>query len=317
MFAAVPPPPTFPVRTVTVAGIPGRLGGPVGPIALDGRYAAYAIVRDSIPGCPFGVRVYRLDLQTGRSVQASGGATCSQEQTSTGRGVFQLAVSGTRTSWLANEGGNTESDDILFSSTAPGKDKIVARSHRTGPDPDTLTGSWLGGLVSDGTRITYKAWTSADPAVLDASADAGRVAVLRGDGSVTVLGIDGRTLQTLQPGAAARAVALDGGLVAVLVKGSGVDVYDRTTAALLHTWPVASGASTLDAHNGVASYIAGGTVHVLNLLTGRDATVLTGKRIQVTGARIDAAGLLYAFDTRSQGKIVFVPFAAVAKTVGR
>jgi hypothetical protein len=305
-------PPAFPPHTVTVAGAPAAKGGPVGVIALDGRYAAYAIVRNTLPGCPFGIRVYRLDLATGRSTAASGRTTCAQSQTSTGRGVVQIALTGARTDWLVSQGGNTESDGYLFEN-----DRLVGKAIAMGPDLDTLSGSWIGGLVSDGTRISYSKWTTSDAPVVDASADAGREAVLRGDGSLTITGIRKQLLNTLQAPPGARAVALDGATVSVLVKGPTVDVYDRTTGALEHTWPVSSGAATLDARNGIATYIAGEAVHVLDLSTGRDATVFTGKRTQITGARLDAAGLLYAFDTRSQGKIVFVPFRAVASRLGR
>jgi hypothetical protein len=323
----------LPARTLTFAGVPGRLGGPVGPIALDGRYAAYSIVRDSLPGCPLGARVYRLDLATGRSSTVSGRATCAQEQTSTGRGLFAIAVAGARTAWLVNFGGNTESGETLFASAGSGRDAVVVRSDRTGPDLDTLSGTEIGGLVSDGSRISYSTWNTSgsgaldrlpgpvrlaedDAAVTAASADAGRVAVLRGDGSVAIFGIAGALLQTLVP-ANARAVALTGDIVAVLVKGGTVDAYDRTSGALEHAWPVAAGASTLDASSGIATYVAGDTVHVLDLLTGRDATVFAGKRVQVAGARIDTAGLLYAYDTRSAGKLVFTPLATVAKRLGR
>lgn len=319
--------------TLTVPGIPGRLGGPVGPVALDGRSAAYAVVRDSMQGCHFGARVYRLDLQIRRSTAASGAKTCAQEPTSTGRGIDAIAVAGKRTTWLVNEGGNTESDNLLFSSAAPGRDTVVASSVASGPDLDKLAGGWIGGLVSDGSRISYSTWTSSGggalhrfpgpttigkdgSAIVDSSADAGRVAVLRGDGSVAIFGIAGQLLQTVQP-ANARAVALAGSLLAVVVKGGTLDVYDRTTGALLHAWPIASGARSIDASTGIATYVAGAAVHVIDLDTGRDVTVATGTRRQVSGARIDTAGLLYAFNTRSQGEVVFVPFAAVAKSLDR
>lgn len=322
--------PLLAALTLTIPGVPGRLGGPVGPIALDGRYAAYTVVRDAMPGCHFAERVYRLDLKTRKSTPVSGARTCVQEPTSTGRGIYEVAIAGKRTTWLVNEGGNTESDNLLFSATSPGRDAIVARSTASGPDLDTLAGGWIGGLVSDGTRISYSAWTSSGSgalhrfpsttkplapdagAVVDSSADAGRVAVLRADGSVAVFGIAGQLLQTIRP-TNARAIALAGNLLAVVVKGGNADVYDRTTGALLHAWPIASGATSIDASNGIATYVAGAAVHVLDLSTGRDVTVATGKRRQVSGARIDTVGLLYAFDTRTGGTIAFVPISTVAK----
>ncbi len=321
--------PAFPPRTLTFTGVPGRLGGPVGPVALDGRYAAYSIVRDSMKGCPFGARVYRLDLATGRSTPASGHAMCSLDQTSTGSGLFRLATAGNRVAWLVNEGGNTESGELLFSSTATaGRDTILARSGRTGPDLETLTGTTIGGLVSDGTRISYSTWTvtkgtagapgaldrlpgpkqiASDPAaVVDASADAGRVAVLRADGSVAIFGIAGQTLQTVAP-PPTRAIALSGDLLAVLTSARTVLVYDRTSGALLHTWPIAAGATSLDASKGIAVYAAPHNVHLLDLTTGDDVTVAAPARAQISGARIDVAGALYGENTRTGGKVVFIP----------
>ncbi len=330
--------PAFPPRTLAFPGVPGRLGGPVGPLALDGRYAAYAIVRDSLKGCPFGARVYRLDLATGRSTPASGHATCSLDQTSTGSGVFRLATAGKRVAWLVNEGGNTESGELLFSSTAKaGKDTVLTRSSRMGPDLDTLTGTTIGGLVSDGTRISYSTWTvangtaggpgalrrlpgtkqiAADPAeVVGASADAGRVAVLRADGSVAIFGITGQTLRTIAP-PPAHALALSGDLLAVLTTSGTVAVYDRTNGTLLHTWPVAAGATSIDASRGIAVYVAPHNVHLLDLATGDDVTVVAPARAQISGARIDVAGVLYGENTRTGGEVVFIPFAQVAKSFG-
>ena len=330
--------PALPARTLTFPGAPGRLGGPVGPIALDGRYAAYAILGNSSKACQFGVHVYSLDLSTGRSTAASGHATCSWPQTSTGAGVFELAAAGKRVTWLANFGGNTESGEILFSTTAKtGRDTMLARSDRMGPDLDTLTGTEIGGLVSDGSRISYSTWSlksgttvtqgalhripmsapvASDPAaVVSASADAGRVAVLRGDGSVEVFGIAGQPLETVTP-PPARAIALSGGLLAVLTKDRTVAVYDRTDGTLLSTWPVAAGGTSIDASHGVAVYVAANHVHLLDLSTGDDVTVATPARAQVSGARIDVAGLLYGYDTRTEGKLAFVPFSSVTKSLG-
>lgn len=333
--AAAPSPPG---RTLTFPAKAFHLAGPVGPIALDGRDAVYAILSDSSKACQLGVHVYRLDLSTGRSTATSGHATCSWPQTSTGSGVFELAAAGKRVAWLANFGGNTESGEILFSSTAkPGNDTILARSDRMGPDLDTLTGTEIGGLVSDGSRISYSTWTvksgstvtagalrripaaaslASDPAaVVSASADAGRVAVLRGDGSVEVFGIAGQALETVSP-PSARAIALTGGLLAVLTKDRTVAVYDRTAGTLLYTWPVAAGGTSIDASQGVAVYVASNHVHLLDLSTGDDVTVITPARAQISGARIDVAGLLYGYDTRTEGKIAFVPFSSITKSFG-
>ena len=335
--------PPFPARTITLHGPVGAKGGPLGALALDGPFAVYVLGNKDGRGCQLGESVYRLDLATGRSRVVSGHFTCSEPQTSTGAGIETVAAAGARTAWLLNEGGNTESDDILFASTATaGKEKVLARASRTGAAPPATTGTWIGGLVADGTRISYATWTTTGTqavrtsalwrvsgggahvlargsgAVVSASAEAGRVALLRSDGTVAVYGLNGPLLQTISVGPA-HAVALDGDAVAVLTKARTVEVYDRLTGALRHTWPIASGPGPQFAASGdVAVYVTWRSIHAVNLLTGRDAVVATAKRA-IDHADLDRAGLLYDYNltwTANAGRIVFTPFTRIAAAVG-
>lgn len=357
--------PLLPARALTIVAQAGDRLGPLGPIALAGPVAAYTVV-GAAKGAPANScssgRVYRWNLASGRSSPVSGKLTCGQGESSTGGGIEQIAMAGSRTAWLYNAGGNVESGEILFSSTAiPGKDAILARSDRMeGPESGSpLAGTWIRGLVSDGSRISYSTWTTASngtisggalwrlagPAevtlargadtVVASSADAGRVAVLRSDGTVGIYGIQGQLLQTIKPGSA-QAVALTGGLVAVLTRTNTMDVYDRVTGTLLHSWPIVHGIGannapvTLDASGGIAVYLAGPSIHALDLLTGKDvvlATHETRNEPEIVSARIDSAGLLYDYDAYGtyrvkgtyydKGTVVFVPFATVATSVGR
>lgn len=315
--------------------------GWIAAIALDGASAAYDVSGRG-GRCN---RAYLWNLATGVSTRISGARTCGADSTSTGGGVVELAVAGRRAAWIVNQGGNTESNDMLVTAALPNpKEVVLARARRTGEAEEQLTGRWLGGLVSDGTRLTYNDWTTLaegtiasgglwrvsrttsvslsgrDSSVVVArSADAGHVAVLRADGTIAVHGINGALLSTITP-TSARAVALSGDRLAVLTRMSTVEVYDRTSGALLHTWPITPGAaSLLDAHRGVAAYVVWRTLHALNLETGRDAVVATQKRA-IVGARIDVPGVLYAYNTvsgiRDVGNVVLVPFAAVARRVG-
>ncbi len=335
-------PPPFRARTITVHGPVGPKGGPLGALALDGPRATYVLGNSDGHGCQLGARVYRLDLATGRSAIVSGHFTCSEPQTSTGAGIETVAAAGARTAWLLNEGGNTESDDILFASTATtGKEKALARAGRTGTSPPANTGTWIGGLVSDGTRISYATWTTSGTqaatksalwrispgsahvlaqgsgAVVSASADAGRVALLRSDGTVAIYGLTGALLQTIPVGPA-QAVTMSGDIVAVLTKHT-VEVYNRLTGALGHTWPIASGPGPqLRASGDVAVYVTWRSIHALNLLTGQDAIVATAKRA-INDAAFDSTGLLYDYNlnwTANAGRIVFTPFTQLATAVG-
>lgn len=338
--ASLPP---FPARTITLHGPVGAKGGPLGALALDGPYAAYVLGNNDGNGCQLGARVYRLDLATGRSTVASGHFTCSEPQTSTGAGIETVAAAGARTAWLLNEGGNTESDDMLFASTAtPGKEKALARAGRTGSYPPATTGTWIGGLVSDGTRISYATWTTTSTqavttsalwrvsggsarmlargsgAVVSASADAGRIALLRSDGTAAIYGLNGRLLQTITVGPA-QAVALSGDIVAVLTQAHTIEVYNRATGALRHTWPVASGPGPqFGASDDIAVYVTWRSIHALNLLTGKDAVIATEKRA-IDDAVFDRTGLLYDYNlnwTVNASRIVFTPFTRIAAAVG-
>jgi hypothetical protein len=335
--------PSFPARVLTVRAPASDLNGAAGVLALDGPYAAYAQGTVDGRSCQLGARVYRWNLATGRVSRASGGRTCALGQSSTGSGIEQIAVAGSRTAWLVNEGGNTFSGETLFSTSAvPGKDAILGTSARTGDYPPSTTGTWIGGLVSDGSRISYSTWTttstqavtasalwriagpqgvelaSGSGGAVSASADAGRVALLRPDGTVAVYGIGGQLLRTVAP-SSAQAVALSGELLAVLTKTKTVDVYDRGTGALMHSWPIAGGAAPkLTAGGGIAVYVTWRSIHALDLLTGKDAVVAT-QSTAIEDARLDGVGLLYDYNlpwATHTGKIVFVPFATVADAVG-
>ncbi|HUJ56000.1 MAG TPA: hypothetical protein VLW49_08450 [Gaiellaceae bacterium] len=228
-------------------------------------------------------------------------------------------------------------------------------------DGDLYHGDWIGGLVSGGSQVWYSTWTtdasgnvtesalwrrsgsttrqlaSGSGAVVAASADGGRVALLRTDGSVAIYGSDG-TLQTTIGGAGsadpacvticpAEGVALTGKLVAVLASAKpccgadSIEVYDRTTGALLHTWPNVSGyVWQFDAHDGIAIYGQGDRLFAIDLETGKTAVVAHRTRT-IEQARLDKAGLLYYFNGRWSSKrgwsgtLVFVPFRTIAAKV--
>jgi hypothetical protein len=111
---------------------------------------------------------------------------------------------------------------------------------------------------------------------------------------------------------------MSGDIVAVLTKHT-VEVYNRLTGALGHTWPIASGPGLqLRASGDVAVYVTWRSIHALNLLTGQDAIVATAKRA-INDAAFDSTGLLYDYNlnwTANAGRIVFTPFTQLATAVG-
>lgn len=339
------------------AAVIGSSLGPVGGIALDGTQAAYVRGVAVSRSCALGQRLYRWDLASGKTSPLSGASTCAQPTTSTGVGISQIALADSHAAWLVSSGGNLESDaDLFASTTSAGRDKHItsAVTYWDGQSCSTDTGTAINGLVSDGSSITYATWSieaggtvtgsslwrisgssvrliaGGSGVVVAASADGGRVALLRTDGTIAIYGSDGTLLQTIAGAASVgcsccfeQNVALTGGLVAVVTapqQGAPgrIDVYDRTSGALLHSWTKAvRQVWKLDAYAGIAVYAGGSNVHALDLRTGKDVVVARAARA-VDGVRLDRAGLLYflnlAWSAKNgqDGKLVFVPYRTIA-----
>jgi hypothetical protein len=287
---------------------------------MDGARLAYAVEGGST--C---TRVFVWNVRTQSAALVSGKGTCGADSTSTGGGVTQIAVAGTRLAWLVNTGGNTESTDDLYTSSLPGwNERKVASAFRSGNVDGTLRGSWLGGLVGGGDRIALNQFTTdasgtvATAALqrLDvrlatiaagkttlraASLDRHRIAVLRSDQKVALYDSDnsGRLLLTVAP-SSAREVVLRQDYIVVLTRTK--------------TLAVAAGAARLDVHSGVAAYAVGRTVHVLRLSDGKDAILATAPRA-IQGLEVEAPGIAYSYNTvkgiKEVGNLAFVPMAKV------
>jgi hypothetical protein len=311
-------------------------------LAIDGDRVAYDV------GSTLGKannRVLVWNIRTGKTTKVSGKHTRTVDDSSTGSGVFQLALAGTRVAWLANVGGNSEGDDYLFASsiTKP-KERQIATVMRNGDNcpgrSSHCAGQWLGGLVGFGSSISLNRWTTDDGgAVTDgglyalkgtkmtsvasgpdtvqaASADQGRVAVLRADGSVGLYASDGSFLRTVHS-LNATAVALSGHSLVVLTKMRTLQLYYAPSGSPSRLFSV-QGSQTprnLDVQGEIAIYSVGGSVHALNLGNRKDRVV--GKlRGGIGAAHISSAGLAYSSNRfASKGTLVFVPIARVAAAV--
>ena len=301
-------------------------------IAMDGPRLAYAVEGGST--C---TRVFVWNVRTQSAALVSGKGTCGADSTSTGGGVTQIAVAGTRLAWLVNTGGNTESTDDLYTSSLPGwKERKVASAFRSGNVDGTLRGSWLGGLVGGGDRIALNQFTTdasgtvATAALqrLDvrlatiaagkttlraASLDRHRIAVLRSDQKVALYDSDnsGRLLLTVAP-SSAREVVLRQDYIVVLTRTRTLEIFNANTGAPVKTLAVAAGAARLDVHSGVAAYAVGRTVHVLRLSDGKDAILATAPRA-IQGLEVEAPGIAYSYNTvkgiKDVGNLAFVPMA--------
>ena len=304
----------------------------VAALAMDGDRIAYD-ASPRVSAKPNAVdKVLVWNVRTGKTVKVSGKKTAAADSSSTGAGVFQLAIAGSRVAWLMNEGGNLEGDDYLFTSSLTNpKEHQVASEIRTGDgcpgrSQGRCAGQWLGGLVGSGSFLAVNRWTTdANGAVtageLDvlsgtklkrvatgagtvqaAVADGGRVAVLRADGTVALYSAAGELLLTVHTPPDTQTVALQGKRLLVGTRTRQLELYDAHTGSLrktltAHSTLTAPGKAprNLDVQGNIAIYTTGnaGELHAVNLSTGKDR-VLAKPHGGVVLAQLDRSGLAYA-----------------------
>lgn len=321
--------------------------GRIEALALDGSRIAYDVAGSG----SVGNKVLVWNARTGKTTKVSGKQTRGADDSSTGSGVFGLAIAGSRVAWLVNVGGNTEGDDYLFaSSVAKPKETKVAWVTRngdacTGGPPavnQQCSGNWLLGLVGSGKVIALDRWTtdrqapvtqSADllvlgktvkpvatdtPPFLSLAADAGRIAVLRSLGDVSLYSPSGKLLQTVHP-TSVSAAGLSGRNLVVLTTHRTLEVFDAETGLLRKTLLLRGSKQprNLDVQGNIAIYTTGSAVHAVNLSSGKDRVVAEHRGGPLFAA-IDGAGLVHASNgyTPGKGTLVFVPFKRVAAAVG-
>lgn len=221
-------------------------------------------------------KVLVWNARTGKTTKVSGKKTASADNTSTGARVFELAIAGTKVAWIANEGGNTQGYDELYTSSVKSpKEREVAHVARVGEGcggrETACAGDWLGGLVNSESVILYNTWKTdgqgnvtrgelsklvgASPKLLSqsagtveaASSDRLGVAVLRPSGTVALYARAGELLQTIHPAAPAKEVALSLDNLVVLEQNGALAVYDTRTGSLRKTFQLKGNPSYLEA----------------------------------------------------------------------
>jgi hypothetical protein len=267
---------------------------PIEALAVDGSRIAYDLGhsfadRHGKVANPVN-KVLVWNLGSGKTTKVSGRHTAQADGTGTGSGVIGLAIAGTRVAWMVNEGGNTEGDDFVYtSSVSSPKERQVATEMRTGDNCSGGTaagnphcaGTWLGGVVGSGSLIALNRWTTdaqgsitsgglytlsgakMKPVATGAgtveavAADGGRVAVLRSDGTVGIYSSTGTSLLTVAPAPSAKEIALSGRNLVVLELGGTLAVYDSHTGSLRKTFALHGDPKLLQAlavHGNVAVY---------------------------------------------------------------
>jgi hypothetical protein len=283
----------------------------IGAIGMDEGRVAYAVhdpagrcdvVKSWIPAWHFVARVTHPHAATCMPGHRAGGVT-------------NVAMAGDRLVWTTRYGDATR---VLAASTIGCKEWVVARPG---------TGQPVAGLAGDGGVLAYAlrggsvglvtndtdGWygeplSRSTVPVTGISVDGDQVATLYRSGTVTVLTAEGgHTISSFAAGPA-RAIALQGGTVAVLRSGH-VDLYSAETGLLKHSWPVPADAGSVGLHYGIAVIAARGNVLAMNVSSGRTARLL-----HVRGraaARIDSTGAIVQFNIGKRGYLRFVPMSAL------
>jgi hypothetical protein len=178
-------------------------------------------------------------------------------------------------------------------------------------------------------------------AIVARSADGGHIAVFRSTvtwpaddvspatatPTVGIYSSSGSLLHEVTLGPGAREVALSGNELVVLTEtitepgslAATLQVYDWTTGARLHVWPVKlgrAGGGGLVAHGRFAALEGSAKLHLVDLTTGKNVSIAPAG---VSRPALGSRGLVYAVNNPSlkgPGKLVFVPTAKLQPLVG-
>ncbi len=324
---------------------------PVAAVAMDGPRVAYSS----------GGKIYVWNVDNGATSVVKGAYS---------KYGAEVAIAGTRVAWVTRYviGNTYQTSEFLYSAPAGGKARLLRAARRyAGSEIGEWYGGWIAGAVGSGGTLAVSTWWShgvvctgqrlslvtptglkqiatGPGAIMAASADGGRIAVLRNPDewpyaggaptpavTVGIYSSSGTLLREIVP-STAREVALTGDRLVVLTGTKTLEVYAWKTGTLLHTWPLAKTtprlrAGHLAAYGQLATYsvdprqASSRSVHVISLATGRDVVIGTGRSGSLgyygRDAAMSARGLVYVvtyhehgrLGTPQHGKLVFVPTA--------
>ncbi len=159
------------------------------------------------------------------------------------------------------------------------------------------------------------------------SVDADRIATQTPAGPVVIYSASGAVLAEIAvPSGKSAGTALQGSQL-VTLRNNKIGLYRVSSGALVKTIPVARGSVLRDLQSGLVVYVSKRKIHVLRLLDGRNVTYAPPGSGPVD-AQIERSGLFYSYNTKSAlylmrfpntkspGRVVFVPLARVLKKLG-
>jgi hypothetical protein len=286
---------------------------PIRSFSMDGPRVAYAVADPS--GACDQLRFWNIPWHFTSVLTKPTEATCLPGHAP--GGITSVAIAGSRAIWTTRYGTTTR---VLAGSIIDCQEWVVARPAAGSEHVAALAGD--GGVLAYAfaTRqkrslstvgIVPRFWRGipivrAPARPLALSADNGRLATLRENGTVTLttgVGTLGRSVRVGQ----ARAIALRGNTLAVLSSRGTLDVYGANSGRLLRSISAPRGARSLDLHYGIALVTGGRDAYAVNVMTGRTAHLLHAPgRV---AAQLEAPGAVLQFNAGGSGHLRFLPMS--------
>jgi hypothetical protein len=264
-------------------------------LAFEGGRIAYASGR-SARDCN---RIHVWNLATRGVTRFPRPTSCIE--TSTGSGVYDLGIAGTRILWVHFIGGNLRESTLWTATTTQPRPRRLRSVTREVDDPPPLVVgdgdvSRFGDLLpyaQDDEVVVLRvsgarrfAWTA--PGRVNAlSARDGELAVASAGGTVTVLDAGGAVLGTETFDAEVQAVELTGSGLLVQRGRRGETLELRADGGVSRTWTLPRGARLEDAQGARAYYVTGGQIRELRLdAVNRQRQIGLGSHVRVDGSRL-------------------------------
>jgi hypothetical protein len=284
----------------------------INAIAMDGKRVAF-VVHDPAGNCDK-VLFWSIQWHFVARLTERVGPTCLPAHAA--GGITNVAIAGERAAWTTHYGTSTR---VLAASIIDCVEWVVGRPTSNGRqvaglsgDDNTLAFAVAGSAGASNVALVPSRWRASSIArsnsrVVAISADGGRVAALREDGTVAVVTRGGRPMHRIAVGHAS-ALSLHMHTLAVLEQGT-LDVYDVRSGRLLHTWRVPSNATSVDLQYGIAVLAAGRDVFAVNAASGRTARLLHAPGS--VRAQIEEPGAAVQFNVGTRGYLRFIPMSVI------
>jgi hypothetical protein len=322
-----------------------KTAGPVTLLAADGPLAAAVVRGDGHKRCTQIV----LWKPGGAVTTIQTGLGCDEDALF--EGIAEIALGGKRVLWQETNGGNNLELIVNTATLAKPKRADVSYVENGNGAAGDPGGPYTGHLLGDGPLLVFAAWTRCDPYVSEGAdyakpckkgepveydgglhqvaagrdkvlrsgddmlypmwVDGGRILVGRAGPKLMLLRTTGATLRTFDVGPNVDGAVFQGSRLVVL-RPTALDVYDTGTGARTHTYPLAKTPRRLvDLQSGIAVLISAGAVRLIQVDTGKGATVKPSGGGTIN-SQLEPTGLY----TSSAKGLTFIPMAQVLARFG-